>query len=239
MKRMLLTSIPEVGVRVRPDSGESHHLLKVRRAKAGEILEVMDGKGGLARAQLLVEGREVALRIVERLEEVRESPLCLTLGLAIPSQASVFDTALPGLVQLGVNRIMLAPTDFGGRLKKGGDRYAERLHTICVQSLKQCGRTRIPEILFLSDWATLCQEMMGGNDGVVLFHPMKERVELKAKPVNLGMLIGPEGGFSPEEVDHARSQGIEIQGLGPRILKMETAMVGACFWAQRAYGDLW
>lgn len=237
MKRILLSHIPPVGSTALADDSESRHLLKVRRSKEGEEIEVLDGKGGLARGLLQVEGKQAKVRILEVLDAQRESPLRLTLGLAVPSQLSVFDQALPSLVQLGVDAVFLAPTEYGGRLKKGGDRYRERLQTICIQSLKQCGRTRVPEIRFLEDWQALCSVMMEENDRVVLFHPTRDAAS-DAVPKSLGLMIGPEGGFSQAEVDLARTMGVQVQGLGPRILKMETAMVGACFWAQSLFGDL-
>lgn len=238
MKRVLVSSIPEPGQVARVDSAESHHLLKVRRVAPGEMLEVMDGSGGLALGELLVEGRQALVRIEKWVEEKRESPLRLSVGLAIPSQLSVVDQFLPGMVQLGVTHVYLAPTAFGGRPGKRAEKYEDRLNSICLQSLKQCGRTQAPELMFLPNWDRLCRTLVENHQRTILFHPAEAEVSMEVKPESLALLIGPEGGFSPEEVDHARHLGIECMGLGPRILKMETAVIGACFWAQRAFGDL-
>ena len=239
MKRVLVDQLAPVGALLEPDSEECHHLIRVRRIKPGEMLEILDGHGGLALGEVTTVNRnQVVLRVTETLEARRESPLQLTVAAAIPSQLNTFDSVLPGLVQMGVTRFYLVPTAFGGRMKKSPERYVPRLETIIRQSLKQCGRTTAPSLTLLKDWPTLCTRLAEENEANVVFHPVEDKTEVATGCTRLSLLIGPEGGFSDEEVALAKEQGFVIRGLGPRILKMETALIACTSWAQSQYGDL-
>ena len=238
MKRVLVDAIPEPGELVEPEAAECHHLLQVRRTGNGEIVEVLDGAGSVARGSIeLMSRKQFCIRITERLEENRESSLHLEVAVAIPTHRPTFDQALPGLVQLGVRRIYLSPSEYSGSLKRGQNNYRKRLHEICRQSLKQCGRTCLPELVLTGSFLETCQHLRQNNERNLIFHPQPEaRTPLPEQVDSLGLFIGPEGGFSDEEVNAA--EGFRIVDLGPRILKLETALVGACFWAQKTYGDL-
>ncbi len=239
MKRILADVLPDVGEVFQPSPEECHHLLKVRRIRVGEVVEVLDGEGGLARGEVRTVGRrQLEIAIMAHASETRESSLTMALAVAIPVQLSTFDAVLPGLVQLGVKRIVLVQTAYSGQIRKDVARYLARLTSIADQSLKQCGRTRRPEILLAGDFEELCAGFAEENALNIVFHPgpTEPMPERPAGP--LGLLIGPEGGFTEPEVTHAREAGFLRRGLGPRILKMETALVGACFWAQDRFGDL-
>jgi len=240
MKRVMLGHMPDPGQVIEPDADENHHLMRVRRARLGEEVELIDGKGGLALGRIEeLRGKTARIAVLERRQSDRESTLQLVVGLAIPMQIATFDTLLPALVQLGVTKINLVPTAFSGRLKKAADRYLERLSQIAVQALKQSGRLVLPIIEVARDWPALCRTLTGLCDQNLLFHPHRppgwpaeERLR------SLGLLFGPEGGFSEEELAQGIDAGFQTVGLGPRILKMEVAVTGACFQAQYRYGDL-
>ncbi len=236
MKRILVDEIPAVGTTFAPPEEERHHLQDVRRVREGEGLELLDGHGGLARAEVVAVGRNsLTVRVLEQLTEQRESPLYLAMVLAIPSQLSTVDDLLPGLVQLGLNRLTLVPTTWGGRLKKDSDKYLRRLHTIAANALKQCGRTVLPELELLDRWQDALAQPRHDLD--LLFHPTEQAPSLPAQPERIGLWIGPEGGFTPEELAEAQTAGIQLKGLGPRILKLETAALATASWSQFQWGD--
>lgn len=239
MKRVLVREIPEVGTVFQPDTEEAHHLLRVRRIQSGETVEILDGRGGLSRGRVaLADKRILEIEVVEPLPDPRESTLRLELAVAVPVQISTFDALLPALVQLGIDRINLVATDYSGRLKKDPIRYFERLRIIALQALKQCGRTRCPDIEFAGDLGALCDRFSADNEANIVFHPGPRDALPEVSLSSLGLLVGPEGGFSDDEVALARSNRFRRCGLGPRILRTETAVVGACFWAQARFGDL-
>ena len=239
MKRVLVDRLGEVGTEFEPDPDEAHHLLRVRRIRPGETVEILDGKGGLALGEVItVENRVLRIRLTETLDAVRESPLRLTLAVAVPAQLSTFDGALPSLVQLGVDRIYLVPTAYSGRIKKDAGRYLSRLDSIAANALKQCGRTRAPRISVASDLDSLLARCAVENRLNIVLHPGTSSIPSESQPDAVGLLVGPEGGLTESEVARAREAGFLRRGLGPRILEMPTAMIGACFWAQERFGDL-
>jgi len=239
VKRVMVDEVPEVGSCFAPEPHEAHHLIRVRRIERGETVEVLDGRGGLARAEVVwVSKRTLELRVTDHPGEIRESSLRLTLAVAIPAQLSTVDGVLPGIAQLGVDRVFLVPTAFGGRIKKDRERYLGRLVSIAANALKQCGRTRLPELVIAPDLETLAAHMGEQNDHNILFHPGPSEADPEPGLASLGLAIGPEGGFSDDEVALLCAHGFRRRGLGPRILEMPTAMIGACFWAQERFGDL-
>lgn len=241
MKRVWVQQIPCEGESVDLSMNEHHHLTKVRRVDLKSQLEVLDGRGGLATASILESSRKgTRLKILKHLLADRESPLTLHLGLALPHQKSTLEDMLPGLVQLGVSHLHLLETKFSGRLKGPPEKALERMSQIALQALKQCGRLYLPKIERSGSLAAIATDLAGRCDRAMVLHPNPEPPNLKHRKgvSRLALLVGPEGGFADDEVAEILDAGFETVGLGPRILKMETAAVGACFWAQTQYGDM-
>ncbi len=240
MKRVLVDLIPGVDQLSVPSEAECHHLIRVRRTVEGEQVELLDGQGGLALAVVTKVGKhEVQLRVIHRRVEQRESPLRLTLLISIPQQWATLDSVVPALVQQGVHRIVLVNTQFGGSLKKTSEKAKTRIRAIAIQSLKQCGRSILPELVFADDFAQHSGLLVQHHDEVLMLHPGPVRLSQWQPPLlrSLAVMVGPEGGFSTEEAALAKELGCRLLGLGPRILKMETALSGICFWAQSRFGD--
>lgn len=235
MKRLVVDSILPVGSIFDAPPEEQRHLVSVRRIKASEQLEAIDTQGGAAICSIIaLEKRRLTLKVEEVLQVKRESELKLGIGLAIPTHLSTIDEMLPGLVQLGVQKIALAPTNFGGRLKKDPQRYQDRLHQIMLGALKQSGRLYLPQLLFFKSWEELCIDFKTCFDTNLILHPQDSQL-VKTIPQSLGLLVGPEAGFTEDEIQAALNHGMRTLDLGPRILRMETAAIGACFWAQQQY----
>lgn len=240
MKRLLVETIPAVGMLANVPADEVHHLLKVRRVKDEDTVELLDGRGSRALASFKpIDRRRAEIRVLELLDDPRESPLHLALFTAIPESLNTLDTSLPGAVQLGVQRVVLVPTEYGGRVKKDPQRYLARLGEIARQSLKQCGRSWVPNIE-IADSFTVALKDCQQHDLNVILHPGPTDALSQAGTVGkLSLWVGPEGGFSPQEIAQWRDGGCgPVLSLGPRILKMETAVIGATFYMQRCYGDL-
>jgi len=246
MKRIILPPpLPETGTRFSPDPSQIHHLKNVRRVHDGEDLEILDGVGGLARGKVHILKGDLHIQVVEELEITRESPTKICLAMAIPSHRKTIDLLLPALVQLGVWQIRIVETKYGGRLKGSKEKILQRTQKIAGESLKQCGRLVIPHIVLGDGFEQTCTTMERELEKNLIFHPLHEDGESSGEdaqsgplPGGLGIFVGPEGGFSPQEVEFARGKGFKICDLGPRVLRMETAVVGICFWAQTAFGDL-
>ena len=120
----------------------------------------------------------------------------------------------------------------------------QRWQKIAQESFKQCGRSILPEIsppvsfeevLALGQACTL-KYIFWENESQVLLQ--KSDIRLPKPGYRIIIVLGPEGGFTPQEIEKAKDRGFEVAGLGPRILRAETATLAACTLMQYLYGDL-
>ncbi|WP_192035763.1 16S rRNA (uracil(1498)-N(3))-methyltransferase [Halomonas sp. YLGW01] len=221
--------------------GPARHVALVLRLKEGAALTLFDGAGLEAAAVLAEVTRK---RVVARLESVTpgrgESPLGVHLGQAI-SKGDRMDYAIQKAVELGVAAITPLYTEHGDvRLK--GDRAAKKLahwQAVAASACEQCGRATLPPVhapMSLTDWLSARDEPLR-----LVLHPATEGVFAPGEataPERASLLIGPEGGLSPREVERALADGFAPLTLGPRILRTETAPVVALTLLQHHFGDL-
>lgn len=224
-----------------PDAA-AHHVARVLRLKAGQPLTLFDGRGGQYAAVIgSVDGRRVQAEVGAHEAVERESPLQLTLVQAV-SRGKRMDYTLQKAVELGVNRIVpLLSERCQVRLGTGGKIAAKLDHWrgIMIAACEQSGRNRLPEIdcpLSLAEWLA-----GDGAHGLrLLLDPDAERGlrELPAPEADVSLLAGPEGGFSQAECEAAVAAGCVAVGLGPRVLRTETAAPAAITACQALWGDL-
>ncbi|MBN1912184.1 MAG: 16S rRNA (uracil(1498)-N(3))-methyltransferase [Pirellulales bacterium] len=205
---------------------EAHHLSHVMRAKPGDRVTVFDGSGNEFSTEVRQVGRsEVRLRVVEARAVDRELPFALTLAVALPKgerQRWLVEKA----TELGVGRLVPIQTERSVVLP--GVKAVERLGRAVIEASKQCGRNRLMEIAPPCAWSELIETT---NDVPlrVLADPSGETLAAECLagelPETILLAIGPEGGFTPEELALAQSSGWQIATLGPRILRIETAAV--------------
>jgi 16S rRNA (uracil1498-N3)-methyltransferase len=222
--------------------GPARHVALVLRLKEGAALTLFDGAGHEAAAVLVEVTRK---RVVAHLESVTpgrgESPLGVHLGQAI-SKGDRMDYAIQKAVELGVAAITPLYTEHGDvRLK--GDRAAKKLahwQAVAASACEQCGRATLPPVhapMALADWLAERGEPLR-----LVLHPATQGVFAaggqSSAPETAALLIGPEGGLSPREVDRALADGFTPLTLGPRILRTETAPVVALALLQHHFGDL-
>jgi len=213
---------------LRLPSEEAHHLIDVLRLGEGAEVSVFDGKGNAARAQVhRIAGRKVELRILGP-EPSRESRLALTLAVA-PPKGDRMSFLVEKLTELGVARLIPLETDRG---RSRGN--FERWRRIAVESCKQSGRSRAPEIV-----PPLGFEQVLDEPGLVTAaHPGAPPLSPLPGTAAIVALIGPEGGWSEEELALASSRGVTLFGLGPRTLRTETAAIAVATLLQYLAGDL-
>ena len=219
---------PICGDRAHIADEEAHHLAHVMRAKPGQEVVLFDGSGAEWQARVTRIGRtEVELELLARREVDRESPLHLTLGVALPKgdrQRWLVEKA----VELGVRRIVPLITVRG--VAQPADKSLARLRRTVIEASKQCGRNRLMEMgppmncedYFAAgcahgSWRAVADP--SGNQSLAMSLVDGGR----APPAALTLAIGPEGGFTEDEIEAARSSGWSIVSLGLRILRVETA----------------
>jgi len=214
---------------------ESHHLIHVLRAKVGTRVVLFDGSGAEFLAQVDQVGRtEVTLKILSRHEVSRELPVALTLGVALPKgdrQKWIVEKA----VELGVARIV--PLWTSRSVAQPVGQALARLQRAVIEASKQCGRNRLLEIGEPQQWA----DFVAATRAVpwrLLAHPNPKphpgqrlhRLPLPGseEPQPAGpilLAVGPEGGFSSEEVALGTASGWQTVDLGQRTLRIETAAI--------------
>ena len=170
-----------------------------------------------------------SLRVISVTASENEPPYSVTLFQAMP-KGTKFDTIVQKAVESGVSRIIpfissrcvSRPSD----LKFGNK--SERYNRISAEASKQCGRAIIPDVGFPVDFRTAVS--MASKSAIPLFCyegdgtvTLKELLEKSEDCSEISVVIGPEGGFSHEEVEFAKKCGMAICGLGRRILRCETA----------------
>ncbi|MEP2607423.1 RsmE family RNA methyltransferase, partial [Marinobacter sp.] len=110
--------------------------------------------------------------------------------------------------------------------------------SVAISAAEQCGRARVPEILpvmALPDWFDHTQDC---DLRLVLHHRTEQSLDTLAKPARVALMIGPEGGLSPDEITAAETAGFLPVALGPRVLRTETAPVAAMALCQWLWGDI-
>lgn len=228
------------GTTVQLVSEQAHYLANVLRAQTGDSVRLFNGGDEEYEARLVaLTKKQAVLEILSVVSRQCESPLQLNVAIGIARGAHM-DLAIQKAVELGVTRIMPLITEYSN-VKIKRDRVQNKMthwSNIIVSATEQCGRTRLTQI---AEPVRLDEFLVSELDGQrLLFHPEAETTiaELDGKPDNVTLLIGPEGGFSGDEVNLARQHGCLSLYLGPRVLRAETAVVAAVACCQGQWGDL-
>ena len=207
-----------------------NHIRNVLRMKPGEWVRVSDETDfcGQCRVEALMEDRIVLT--VEEEAPSTELPAEITLFQGLP-KGDKMEWIVQKNTELGVRRIVpVAMKRSVVRLdgKKAGARVS-RWQAIAQSAGKQAGRTRLPEVSSVVSFAEALEES-AGMDLLLLPYESAEGMTAarkllgQARPgMRIGILIGPEGGFEPSEVEAAVQAGWKVLSLGPRILRTETA----------------
>ncbi|WP_158264902.1 16S rRNA (uracil(1498)-N(3))-methyltransferase [Blastopirellula marina] len=211
---------PPVEERVIFDEAESQHLAKVMRAQIGDLITAFDGTGWEYQIELTSVGKKkVEGAIRDKAEVSRESSRQLTLAVALPKgdrQRWLVEKA----VELGVTRLIPLITKRG--VAQPVEKAIERLRRAVIEASKQCRRNHL---MVVEAGQTLGQVLANRPAYSLLLHPTGEPLAANTFEAanEIVALIGPEGGFSDEEVAQAVELGCQVISLGPRILRVETA----------------
>lgn len=244
MRRVFLEGKIAEAMEVR--GADAHHLQRVMRAKLGEKLLVADGAGGSAEAEVagFADGR-VQLRLVRRLAEAAESQAEIELFQCLP-KGDRMDFIVQKATELGIARIrpVLSQNVVVRYDEKKARARVERWQKIAAEAAKQCGRTRIPEVMPIAPFRAAMEGQGAAEYALRLFfYEMEERRELRtvlsdSKARRIFMLVGPEGGFDEAEAQLAVAHGFSAVTLGRRILRVDTAAIVALALVQYEKGDL-
>jgi 16S rRNA (uracil1498-N3)-methyltransferase len=218
------------------------HVAKVLRARSGDELTLFNGAGGeFAAAVESVRGGHVRVLIGAGQAVDRESRLAITLVQCIP-RGDRMDFIVQKATELGVAAI--APVLSERSVVRLDPRQSQskraHWHGVAVSACEQCGRNRLPRL----DAPQMLLDHLGaaaqGATRLVLEPDCAEGAVqgATAAPASVELAIGPEGGFTGDELEAFRIAGFSRVRLGPRILRTETAAIAAIAWLQARWGDL-
>lgn len=243
MTRFHIRAEAVVDERVIFDAEETHHLARVLRLRPGDLARTVDGRGQELTVRLTRVGPSSAEgAIVSRAVRRSESPLDLTLVQGLPKGGKM-EIIVRMATELGVCRVVPVTTD-RVVVRAEPSRFTERLRRwqrIAKEAAKQSGRAVIPEVLPLRTLDTWLHEPR--PVGLLLCLWESEGTGLAAllpaaPPARATLIVGPEGGLTEHEVQNLRAAGALVAGLGPRILRTETAGPVGLALLQARWGDL-
>ncbi len=209
---------------------EGHHLARVRRIRPGATATIKDGQGKAFSAQVIsVQGETVRFHILEQVPCPDDTlPLCLMPAII---KGKRMDWLIQKACELGVREIRPVITH-RTVVTSGNDRQRlRRWKDISIQALKQCSGNRLTEIQAPVSLDELLDNVKGlfkimlweGIEEISMFSQLQAKVTQRT----LGILIGPEGGFTPDEVSVCLNRGFLTCSLGSRVLRAETAAITA------------
>jgi 16S rRNA (uracil1498-N3)-methyltransferase len=217
---------------------EARHASQVLRLEPGDRVEILDGQGTLIEAEILSSGRKsVEVRVIQRLVQPRPVPGVVLLQSLLKGKA--LDTILEKSVELGVGQLVLLDTERCVARVPASE--AARKRTVWTQTLieaaKQSRNAWLPELLgpmsladALAQQAAVEKTWLGVaslESGVPALGRVLQSHSGSTTCGRLAIAIGPEGDFSPRELDEFRTFGAEAVSLGPLILRAETAAIAA------------
>jgi 16S rRNA (uracil1498-N3)-methyltransferase len=222
---------------------EHHHLARVLRARPGDAITLFDGAGGELRARVVRVGRRETELEAETGEGARvvagampdEPPIVLLT--AVP-RGERMDFLVQKCCEVGVSHIVPVMTARSVARPEAGRRA--RWEKIAREAARQCGRADVPAVAAPAPLAEALAAPTLPPQRLVLApeadgRPLRAALSQRAATA---LLIGPEGGLAPDEVESARAAGFVPARLGPRILRVETAAIVAVALARDAFDTL-
>ncbi|MDR2924924.1 MAG: 16S rRNA (uracil(1498)-N(3))-methyltransferase [Azoarcus sp.] len=228
--------LPRDGEVSLPD-GCAHHALKALRLCSGDAVALFDGSGGELHARLDVRGRLAVAVDGQWQEASRESPLDIVLVQALAS-GDKMDWVIQKAVELGAAGIIPVQAARSVLRLAGerADKKREHWRQVVIAACEQCGRNRLPFVAPVQSLAACLAQTMEAVRLVLA--PGGGRLSaIQPLPAAIHLYIGPEGGWSDEEMALCLQAGCRPVGLGPRILRTETAGLAALAALQARAGD--
>lgn len=227
-----------------PLSSAALAALALWQARAGELLTVVDAQQSFYRARILSLNPQNPLCVpFQRLPLPVESSLRIEVYQSLPEKER-FELVLQKLTELGVDRIVPLESAHSATLEErdAQQQKSHRWPEVVSRAARQCRRAILPELMAVQPFASAlaCAEV--AELKLMLYEGSTSWTFKEAigtfKPQSIALLIGPEGGFSQDEVEQAQAVGFLPVSLGPRLMRTETAAIVAAALAQSYLGDL-
>lgn len=243
MRRFTIAPEQVEGDRVRFDAAETRHMAVVLRLAPGDVVVAGDGQGHDYTVRLETLAPTATGTVLAVRPSAAESPLTLTLLQGVP-KGDKMEAIVRAATELGVARVVPVLTERTiVRLEPSRWRdRARRWQRVAREAAKQCGRAVVPgvdvPVPLAPALAAVQAELrlcLWEGEAPLLATVLEG---LAATPTSAAVLVGPEGGLARTEVEAARAAGWQVVGLGPRILRAETAGPAIAVILQFCFGDL-
>jgi len=224
---------------------DARHIKTVLRLNPGDKIGLFDGKGMEYRAEIIAFSPEsITVCITDRFPSTSESPVQIIIAQGFLKEKKM-DGLVRQLSELGVTKWIpfFAERSVSRPDKKQLSARTQRWKKIAKESLKQCKRSRIIEICETVSFGEVLKLGESCDLKIVFWESEFKLANTVLPKPNRQMntifaVLGPEGGLTSGEIESARNRGFVTVGLGPRILRAETATVAACVLLQYLFGDM-
>ena len=242
MHRFLVEDSPELesGFTCELSPAEAQHAGRVLRLSTGDEVECFDGRGRAWLCRIAFNGQHASVTALSALS-ANESPVTVTLYQGMP-KSDKLDLIVQKVTELGAARVV--PVNMKRSVARAEGRDAakkrERWQRIAAEAAKQCGRARVPELAEPCGFEAALDDIARRELMIVPYelHTGAGINALPGTPRDIGVLIGPEGGIAPEELDALLARGATPVTLGSRILRTETAAIAAVTMLMMKFGDI-
>jgi 16S rRNA (uracil1498-N3)-methyltransferase len=220
------------------DGPEGHHLATVCRVRRGDQVYLFNGDGKQYLAEVTeTSRRNVTLEVSSVEQPNRELPFFVEVAAPLP-KGDRAQFLVEKLTEIGVNNF--APLRTARSVVNPREAKLDKLQRSVIEASKQCGRNVLMHVEALSEWTTYCCRANSPKQKLLAHPPDADDYPIpnaetgfrvssllpsgdQGVKAGIALAVGPEGGFTEEEVEQARLAGWNLVGLGPRILRVETA----------------
>jgi 16S rRNA (uracil1498-N3)-methyltransferase len=212
------------------DEEEARHSSKVLRLGSGDMIYVTNGKGLLQKCRLNIQGRKVGYEVIESNLTERRS-FAVNMAIAPTRKAERNEWMVEKMTEIGVERIDFVVTEHTNPETLNRVVNLTRLNRIAAAAMKQSQQYYMPVITVNNKYEPFIKNA-GDAIRLIAYVPEQNTVDHVFSKISKGsdttLLIGPEGDFSPKEVELALESGFQTVSLGPTRLRTETAAVAGC-----------
>lgn len=221
----------------------SHHLATVLRVRQGDTIHLFDGQGHCYEACITEMGKQLSAQILHVLTSENESSLALSLQIAV-GKGDKMDWIVQKATELGVSHIQpfISKHCAVQLSEERWQKKQQHWQAIVINACAQSGRNVVPKVAPVCSFVQALQ--ITNNPLNLLLHPgsasqrFMQLLQAETETTAVSVWIGPEGGFSEEEVKLAQVREFRLASLGPRILRMETAAISSVTLLQALLGDI-
>lgn len=225
-------------------SAEALHALSIWQARPGEVMTLVGPEATAYRARIIsMDPAQASCMPFERLPGAVESPLAIDVYQSLPERER-FELVLQKLTELGVARIVPMESEHSATLEErdASQKKSHRWPDLIRKASRQCRRAMLPQLMSVHSFAEALLSAESAELKLMLYEGAATWTLTEGfgsfKPRSVALMVGPEGGFSLEEVERAQAVGFLPVSLGPRILRTETAAMVASAIVQSYLGDL-